>query len=63
MCIYKPPDPKAAPSPPDRSKATLAAIQEQRAQAAGRTSGASNILTRLSDEEVAASSRKKKLGA
>jgi hypothetical protein len=65
MCFSAPkiPDPKAAPPPPDPNKATLAAAAEQRAQAAGRVSGASNILTRLKDEDVAASATKKTLGA
>jgi hypothetical protein len=63
MCIFKgpkPPDP--APAPPDPNKATLAAAAEQRAQATGRASASSNILTKLSDEDVANSATKKTLG-
>lgn len=65
MCFSSPkiPEPKRAPAPPDPNQATLAAAAEQRAQAAGRASGASNILTRLKDEDVAASATKKKLGS
>lgn len=63
MCIGKPPDPKPAPPPPDPRQATLAAAAETRAQQAGRTSASGNILTRLRDEDVAASARKKTLGA
>lgn len=62
MCIAKPPKPKPAPPPPDKNAATLAAVNEQRAQMAGRDSASSNILTRLSNEDVAGSSLKKKLG-
>ena len=40
----------------------MKAVEEQRAVGAGRASAADNILTRLSKEDVAASSLKKKLG-
>jgi hypothetical protein len=64
MCFSAPrvPDPKPAPPAPDPNKAALAAAAEQRAQASGRASAASNILTRLSDEDVAASASKRTLG-
>lgn len=55
------PDPKAAPAPPDPNKATLAAAAEQRANAS-RASGSANIIARLKNEDVAASSKKTLLG-
>lgn len=62
MCFaQKMPEPKAAPPPPDPSKATLAAAAEQRANAARQGSSA-NIIAKLRDEDVAASSQKQKLG-
>lgn len=62
MCIARPPDPKPAPAPPSRADASLAAAEEQRRQAQGRQGTSANILTRLSDSDVEASARKKKLG-
>lgn len=64
MCFVKSPDiPKAAaaPAPPQAKDASLAAVSEQRA-AAARQGSAANILTKLRDEDVAASGVKKKLG-
>lgn len=63
MCIARPPQPQAAPPPPDPRQATLAAAAEQRSQAAGRASAAKNVLTRLADEDVAASATKRTLGS
>lgn len=64
MCFSAPkiPDPKPAPAPPQAKDATLAAVSEQRA-AAARQGAAANILTKLRDEDVAATGAKKKLGA
>lgn len=61
MCFSKPPKPERAPAPPDPNMATLAAVGEMRANAA-KQSTSSNMLSRLRDEDVAASSRKVKLG-
>lgn len=63
MCFSAPkiPDPKPAPPPPQAKDASLAAVSEQRA-AAARQGAAANILTKLRDEDVAASGTKKKLG-
>lgn len=65
MCFSKPPkmpEPKPAPAPPKPADTTLAAADEQRRQSMDRSGAAQNILTKLSDSDVAASSRKKKLG-
>lgn len=63
MCFSKPniPQPKPAPSPPDKNQATFAAVNEQRAARAGATSRNSTLLTRLSDSEVAGSAQPKRL--
>ena len=63
MCFAKPPAPKPAPPPPDRNAASFAAVEEQRRQSAGNVGRRDTILTRLSDEDVAGSSAKKKLGS
>ncbi|MDS1138587.1 hypothetical protein [Nitratireductor indicus] len=62
MCISKPPDPKPAPPPPDPNAANKAAADDARRAGAGRVNQQSNILTKLSDQAVASSSRKKRLG-
>lgn len=63
MCFSKPniPNPKPAPSPPDKNQATITAVNEQRAARAGATSRQSTMLTSLSDSDVASASRPKKL--
>ena len=63
MCFSKPniPQPKPAPSPPDRNQATFAAVNEQRAARAGAASRQSTLLTRLTDAEVAGAATPKKL--
>lgn len=63
MCFAKLPDPKPAPPPPDPSKATLAAVNEQRRARSERNGMSANILTKLSNQDVAGSSLKKTLGA
>lgn len=65
MCFVKQPkmaEAKPAPPPPKPADTSLAAADEQRRQSMERSGAAQNILTRLSDSDVAASSRKKKLG-
>lgn len=64
MCFTKPKiaAAKPAPPPPNPADATLAAADEQRRQSMDRSGAAQNILTKLSDSDVAASSRKTKLG-
>lgn len=63
MCFSSPkiPQPKPAPSPPDKNAATITAVNEQRAARAGATSRQSTLLTSLSDSQVAGSAQPKKL--
>lgn len=61
MCFAKTPKPQKAPAPPDPNMATFAAANEMRANAA-RQSSSSNIISRLRDEDVAASGKKARLG-
>ena len=62
MCFApKLPDPKPAPKPPDIANARTSAVQSERRRFQGGTGRNQTILTRLSDEEVSASSTRKRL--
>lgn len=63
MCVFgKLPQPKASPALPNPRDAVKANVSEQRRALAESQGRRSTILTRLRDEDVAASGMQKKLG-
>ena len=62
MCFApKLPEPKKAPSPPDKNLAAFDAVQEQRKAAAGSFGRSDTMLTKVSDEAVSGTAAKKRL--
>lgn len=65
MCFgrVKIPEPKPAPAPPDPNMVNFDAVNSQRRALADSFGRRDTILTRLKDEDVAATAKKKTLGA